>query len=102
MAAYNDPIDFLGVWITDSPLNQSGFSNAEYDRLVADAKAETDTTRRSKQLARAEKILIEDEAVIAPTFHQGFTRLIRPSVDGLVFPPYGVFVDFKYASIREE
>ena len=102
MAAYNDPIDFLGVWITDSPLNQSGFSNAHYDRLVADAKVETDPTRRFQQLAQAEKILIEDEAVIAPTFHQGFTRLIRPSVEGLVFPPYGVFVDFKYASILEE
>ena len=92
----------LEIWTTDSPLNQSGFSNAHYDRLVADAKAETDPTRRSKQLAQAERILIEDEAVIAPTFHQGFTRLIRPSVDGLVFPPYGAFVDFKYASIREE
>jgi oligopeptide transport system substrate-binding protein len=101
-ADYNDPMTFLDLWTTDSPLNQSGFSNAEYDRLVADAKIETDPTRRFQQLAQAEKILIEDEAAIAPTFHQGFTRLIRPSVDGLVFPPYGVFVDFKYASIREE
>ena len=102
MAAYNDPMDFLEVWTTDSPFNQSGFSNAEYDRLVADAKVETDPTRRFQQLAQAEKILIQDEAVVAPTFHQSFTRLIRPSVEGLVFHPYGVFVDFKYASIREE
>jgi oligopeptide transport system substrate-binding protein len=101
-ADYNDPMTFLDLWTTDSPLNQSGFSNAHYDRLVADAKVETDPTRRFQQLAQAEKILIEDEAVIAPTFHQGFIRLIRPSVEGLVFPPYGVFVDFKYASIREE
>jgi oligopeptide transport system substrate-binding protein len=100
-AAYNDPLDLLEIWTTDSPLNQSGFSNAEYDRLIANAKVETDPTRRLKQLAQAEKILIEDEAVIAPTYHQGFTRLIRPSVDGLEFPSYGVFVDFKYASIRE-
>jgi hypothetical protein len=35
-------------------------------------------------------------------FHVCFTRLIRPSVEGLVFHPYGVFVDFKYASIRDE
>jgi oligopeptide transport system substrate-binding protein len=101
-ADYNDPMTFLDLWTTDSPFNQSGFSNVEYDRLVADAKVETNPTRRFQQLAQAEKILIEDEAVIAPTFHQGFTRLIRPSVEGLVFPPYGVFVDFKYASIREE
>jgi oligopeptide transport system substrate-binding protein len=102
MAAYNDPIDFLGVWITDSPLNQSGFSNLKYDRLGANAKVETDPIRRFQQLARAEKILIEDEAVLAPTLHVCFSRLIRPSVEGLVFHPYGVFVDFKYASIREE
>ena len=102
IAAYNDPMDFLEVWTTDSPLNQSGFSNAEYDRLIADAKAATDPTRRFQQLAQAEKILIEDKAVVAPTFHPSFTRLIRPSVEGLVFHPYGVFVDFKYASIRKE
>ena len=101
-AAYNDPMDFLGAYTTDSPFNQSGFSSAEYDRLVAEARVETDPTRRLQQLVRAEKILIEDEAVVAPTFHQGFTRLIRPSVEGLVFHPYGAFVDFKYASIREE
>jgi len=101
-ASYNDPMDFLEVWTSDSPLNQSGFSNAQYDRLVADAKAETDPTRRFQQLAQAEKILIEDEAVLAPTLHVCFSRLIRPSVEGLVFHPYGVFVDFKYASIREE
>jgi oligopeptide transport system substrate-binding protein len=100
-ADYNDPMTFLDVWTTDSPFNQTGFSNAEYDRLIADAKAETDPTRRFQQLAQAEKILIEDEAVIAPTFHQGFTRLIRPSVEGLVFHPYGTFLDFKYGSIRE-
>ena len=101
-ADYNDPMTFLDLWTTDSPLNQSGFSNAEYDRLIADAKVETNPTRRFQQLAQAEKILIEDEAVVAPTFHPSFTRLIRPSVEGLVFHPYGVFVDFKYASIREE
>jgi len=100
MAAYNDPMDFLKVWTTDSPLNQSGFSNAEYDWLVEGAKVETDPIRRFQQLAQAEKILIEDEAVVAPTFHVCFTRLIRPSVGGLVFHPYRVFVDFKYASIR--
>jgi oligopeptide transport system substrate-binding protein len=101
-AAYNDPMDFLEVWTTNSPLNQTGFSNAEYDRLVADAKIETDPTWRFQLLAQAEKILIEDEAVVAPTFHVCFSRLIRPSVEDLVFHPYGVFFDFKYASIREE
>ena len=102
IAAYNDPMDFLEVWSTHSPLNQSGFSNAQYDRLVEGAKVETDPTRRLQQLAQAEKILIEEEAVLAPTLHVCFSRLIRPSVEGLVFHPYGVFVDFKYASIREE
>jgi hypothetical protein len=28
--------------------------------------------------------------------------LSAQSVEGLVFHPHGVFVDFKYASIREE
>ena len=101
-AGYNDPMDFLEVWTTDSPLNQSGFSNAEYDRLIAEARTETDPARRFQQLARAEKILVEDQAVVAPTYHPTFTRLIRPSVEGLEFHPYGAFVDFKYASIREE
>ena len=41
-------------------------------------------------------------ARVAPTFEVCFTRLIRPSVESLVFHPYGVFVDFKYASIQED
>ncbi len=101
VADYNDPMSFLDLWTTNSSFNYTGFSNEEYDRLIASAKVETDPARRLQQLARAEEILIRDEAVVAPTFHPGLTELIRPSVEGLVFHPYGP-VEFKYATIRDE
>jgi oligopeptide transport system substrate-binding protein len=100
-ADYNDPMTFLDLYISDSPFNYSGFSNARYDQLIASAKAEADLAQRLQQLSEAEKILIEDEAVVAPTYHEAQIRLIRPNVKNLVFHPYGTVVDYKYASIED-
>ena len=39
---YLDPNTFLDMWTTDNPNNQTGWSNKEYDKLIADAAAERD------------------------------------------------------------
>ena len=39
---YVDPMTFLDLWVTGGGNNDAGFSNAEYDKLVAAAKVETD------------------------------------------------------------
>ena len=83
VADYNDPSNFIEMFVTNSPNNNSGWSNAEYDRLVDQANHELDQTKRFQTLDRAETLLL-DEAPIAPVFFGTRTFLIDPHVKGWV------------------
>lgn len=47
---YSDPMTFLDMWVTGGGNNDCGFSNSEYDSLIAEAKVETDTKKREELL----------------------------------------------------
>ena len=65
---YVDPMTFLDMWVTGGGNNDCGFSNAEYDKLIADAKVETDSAKRTEMLREAEDILM-DEMPIIPIYY---------------------------------
>ena len=83
VADYNDPSNFIEMFITNSPNNNSGWSNPEYDRLVDQANHQLDQTKRFELLNQAETLLLE-EAPIAPVFFGTRTYLIDPHVKGWV------------------
>ena len=56
---YNDPMTFLDLWVTNGGNNQTGFSDAEYDELIAKATTETDLEKRQDYFYRCEEILAE-------------------------------------------
>lgn len=77
------PDSFLDYMTSDSVINKSGFSNAEYDDLVirqARATADIDTLMRLYQ--RAERILL-DEAPLLPIATFTEKRLAQPSITGV-------------------
>ena len=80
---YNDPNTYLDMFITGGANNQTGWSNAEYDRLIAEAGRTLDADARFALFQKAEAILL-DEAPIAPVFFGTRTFLIHPSVKGWV------------------
>ena len=88
-ADYNDPMTFLDLWESDSPFNTGGYSNERYDQLIEQAKKETDTARRMDLMLEAEKLLVEDDAGVAPIFFEGTSRLIEPFIKDFVYQPYG-------------
>jgi oligopeptide transport system substrate-binding protein len=88
-ADYNDPMTFLDLWETDSSFNTGGYSNERYDALISQAKKETDQAKRMDQLLEAEKVLVEDDAGVAPIYFQGTSRLIEPYIKDFVYQPYG-------------
>jgi oligopeptide transport system substrate-binding protein len=88
-ADYNDPMTFLDLWTTDSPFNTGKYSNERYDQLIKQAKAEVDQDERMQQLEEAEKILVEEDAGVAPMFFEGTSRLIEPFIKDFVYIPYG-------------
>jgi oligopeptide transport system substrate-binding protein len=98
-ADYNDPMTFLDMFITGGPFNLQDWSNKSYDDLLKAALIETDTAKRSKQLVDAEKILM-DESAIFPLYFRSSPFLVKPKVQGLVLPPYGVDFEIKGVSIK--
>lgn len=66
---YSDPMTFLDMWVTGGGNNDCGFSNSEYDSLIAEAKVETDTKKREELLRQAEDILMDEMPVIPVYFY---------------------------------
>ncbi len=64
---YNDPMTFLDLWVTGGGNNDTRWSNAEYDQLIADATDETDENARQEMFYRCEEILADEYPVI-PTY----------------------------------
>lgn len=61
---YSDPYSYLELWISDGIYNHSNYNNPEYDKLLEETLTETDAKTRMDELAQAEKIFLEDAAVV--------------------------------------
>jgi oligopeptide transport system substrate-binding protein len=81
IADYVDPNSFLDMWLTGGGNNDTGWSNAEYDRLIAQAARESNPERRSEIFQRAEALLL-DELPLIPIYFYTRVGLRRPEVKG--------------------
>lgn len=80
-ADYDDAANFLALMRSDSPGNDSGYANAEFDNLTSAAELERDPGRRRDLLQRAERVLLADYAVV-PVYFYVSRRLVKPYLDG--------------------
>jgi oligopeptide transport system substrate-binding protein len=78
---YLDPSTFLDIMTSDSGNNQTGWKNAEYDRLIAVTRSTADQTLRAQAFQRCEEILA-DEVPIAPIYFYVRNNLRLPVVKG--------------------
>jgi oligopeptide transport system substrate-binding protein len=74
---YVDALAFLEIFETGNSKNAPKFSNPEFDALVESARRETDPLKREDMLIAAERLLIQDEAVVAPIYHYVSPMLVR-------------------------
>lgn len=77
---YPDPNTFLDMFVTDGPNNQTNWSNAEYDRLIAQSK-KTLGEERIRLMQQAEQILM-DELPIIPIYFYVSKNMVNPRVKG--------------------
>ncbi|MGF9916519.1 peptide ABC transporter substrate-binding protein [Paenibacillus ehimensis] len=96
-ADYDDAMTYLDLWINHTPY-RGNYNNPKYDRLIAEAKKEADEAKRVDMLLQAEKMLVVEDAVVAPLFYKGHAFLRKQNIEGLVYHPYGASWDFKYAA----
>lgn len=79
IVAPDDPTRFLESTRTGHGFNVAGWSNAEYDRLLAASLDEVEPAKRWKIFTAMEELLFE-EMPIAPVYHYTNKYLIRPEV----------------------
>lgn len=82
IADYDDPLTFLGLFKSDTGAQNYGdYRSPAYDRLLAAADQEPDAARRAALLARAEQLVLDDDAV-APIYFGVSRSLVSPRLSG--------------------
>ncbi|MDE2765148.1 MAG: peptide ABC transporter substrate-binding protein, partial [Chloroflexota bacterium] len=80
VADYPDPENFLDL-LLHSSAHDARYANPTFDRLVEQARVETDRERRLALYHQAEQLLIDDAGII-PLFHVKDYALVAPYVRG--------------------
>jgi oligopeptide transport system substrate-binding protein len=78
-ADYNDASTFLDTMTVDSPQNFGRWTSPEYARLLAEAAAEPDPSRRRDVLQRAESLMLGDYPLL-PVYFYVTRRLVQPRI----------------------
>lgn len=100
---YLDPMTFLDLYVTDGSNNNTGYSSEEYDQLIEDAKVTyaNDPEKRWEAMLEAEKLLIQEDTVVAPVYQRGRVVLIKPYVKGLEEHLFGPDYTLKNVTIEK-
>ena len=76
---YPDPNTFLDMFLTGGGNNRTGWSNAEYDRLIAESARELDPARRFAILRQAEDLLVQKAVPVCPVYYYVGIQLYDPA-----------------------
>jgi oligopeptide transport system substrate-binding protein len=82
IADYKDPENFLALCKSGTGNNYSGYSNADFDSLLAAAAASTDPAKRMQQLADAEKIGVAQDLCVLPLLFYSYHTIVSSRLKG--------------------
>ncbi|MUG45021.1 peptide ABC transporter substrate-binding protein [Paenibacillus woosongensis] len=99
-ADYNDPMTFIDLWTSNSGNNDIGFKNEEFDKLIAEAKAIEDNTKRNENFKKAEEILVKDNMAIMPIYYYTNVAVEKPWLKGVSLDFSGA-IDYTRAYITD-
>jgi oligopeptide transport system substrate-binding protein len=101
---YADPMTYMDLWVTDGGQNHMSYSNPEFDKLIKSASEElvAKPQERWKALQDAEKILLENDAAIAPLYQRSVNLLINPNVKGFAHHAFGPDYSYQWIKITKE
>ncbi|ANU24565.1 peptide ABC transporter substrate-binding protein [Planococcus donghaensis] len=98
---YSDPMTYLDMWLEGGSANRMDYSNEKIQELVASARTETDAEKRYQMLLEIEKVLLEEDAAIAPLYQGGTAVLMRSKIKNLLVHPTGASFSYKWVTIEE-
>ncbi|WP_300365009.1 peptide ABC transporter substrate-binding protein, partial [Brachyspira sp.] len=86
---YNSPIAFLSLLKTGYALNESRYSNVEFDRALSNASFANNDLDRSMYLHKAEDIAMNDMAII-PIFYYSSTVMQNKNLTNVIYDVFGI------------
>lgn len=98
---YPDPMTYVYMFETGGAYNRMDYSNEKYDKLVSDAKTETDEQKRWEMMQEAERILIEEDTAILPTYQRGGAIIMKDFVKNYHIHKFGADSSLKWVTIEK-
>lgn len=98
--AYNDPNDFLEGFKSEGGYIPIGWKNSRYDDLIDRAAVSNDSEERLELLKEAEKLLVYEEVMVAPTVSRNTNVFINKNLKGVMLPTFGGTL-YKYVEVVE-
>ena len=80
---YDDAMTYLDMFVTGTGNNHTGWSNAEYDKLIEAAYAEGDPEKHQEIMIEAEKLLME-EMPIGPIYFRVRDYITSAKFSGVI------------------
>ena len=96
---YNDPMTFLGVFLSYSVQNDGGYSNKAYDDNLKIAMSTIDQKVRMEAMHKAEDTLMGDMGLI-PIYFYTNPVMVSKKLSGVVYDPLG-WHKFFYARLSK-
>lgn len=100
---YQDALNFIEQYKTGGGINFAKYSNAEYDKLVEQARNEyaNDPAKRRQALIQAETIGIKQDAVAAPIYQSATSYLLKARVKNFEVMPFGRTINLRPVYVTE-
>jgi oligopeptide transport system substrate-binding protein len=102
---YPDPMTFLDLFLTGAGHNTAGYSSEAFDDAVLRSKVGDlagKPQERWEALQEAERLLVEEDAVVVPIFQRGTSSLQSPVISGVISHAFGGDFTYKYAQTTLE
>ena len=97
-ADYPDPQDFVDILFHSKSLDNNGvYSNPEVDKLIDQARSESNSEKRFKLYQDAEQIIVNDAAWV-PLYHGKSYLLVKPQVRDYTPAPM-IIPNYRYVSL---
>lgn len=100
---YQDAINFIEQYETGGGINFAKYSNEEVDKLIAQARHEfaNDAVKRREALKQAEKIIVQEDAVVAPMYQAATSYLLNPAVENFEVYPFGRTINLRTVTVNQ-
>jgi len=86
-ADYPDADNFMSMYLSSSGNNRTAWKSKAFDELVYQARYTVGTKAREKLHLKAQKLLVEDDAILVPLYYEPNMALVKSRVKGLELNP---------------